>query len=120
MSTIAITPRTTVPTGLPSAVLEAFHADGGNAIELFGKCNANTGRLYLLRNDGVASDQWYPVDLDAQDLDSIHLDAAAPAGALAGYFSGTWLTGDGTPAWYVVLATGTPTFELIFAATRRL
>jgi hypothetical protein len=90
-----------------------------------GKVSAGTGNLYLFRNREPGSTEWYPLDVDAQDLKSIQLDSTKPAGVTAGYFSGTWLTGDRKEcggASYVLVYTGTPTFTngVALVAQRRL
>lgn len=121
MNATPITPVTTIPSVAPGdATLtgKVFRLDGGNAVEIFGACSANSGKLYLLRND--VGTEWYPVDIDAQDLKALQVDTTKPAGALAGLFSGTWLTGDKTPANYVVLHVGTATFATLYAAGRRI
>lgn len=119
-----IVPLTAIPTvegNDPSLAASVIYADGGNAIEVFGKCNANNGRLHLLRN--TLDNKWHPVDGDAQDLKSIRVDSGLPAGVLAGFFSGTWLPSDvarSGAAYYVVVLIGTATFSEIYAATRRV
>lgn len=126
MARTAIVPVTAVPAVAPdhaSLADNVFSPDGGNAIEIFGKVLANTGSLYLLRNDGDADTEWYAVDLDATNLKRLQLDVAAPVGALAGFFSGVWLAGDlrrSGRASYVVLLIGTATFTTLYAAERAL
>ena len=121
----AITPVSIVPSVPPtdpSLAGKVFHIDGGNAVEISGKVTAGAGSLYLLRSGNGS--EWYPVDLDANDKGSLPVDATKPAGAVAGLFAGTWLTGDcrdgGGLAYYVVLQVGTATFGTMYAAQRRI
>lgn len=126
---IPITTVTTPPAVDPddvSLVGKVFQAEGGNLIEIFGHCNANSGSLYLLRNFSDATgktSQWYPVDLDANDVKKISVDTTKPTGNLAGFFSGSWLAGDareGSGGTYVVLQIGTATFDHLYASSRRV
>lgn len=119
-----ITTVTAIPAVAPTddtLVGKVFGTDGGNAVEVAGHCDANSGKLYLLRYWGGTT--WLPVDIDSQDLKALQVDTTKPTGALAGYFSGAWMCGDatrGTGAYYVVLQTGTATFNKLTAAERRL
>jgi hypothetical protein len=121
----AITTVTAIPAVAPTDPALAgnvFTAAGGNAIEILGHCDANSGKLYLLRNLN-GDTKWFVVDNDKQDLKALQVDAALPAGALAGQFSGIWMAGDatrGTGGTYVVLQVGTATFDDLWAASRRL
>lgn len=120
----AITTVTAVPAVEPtdaSLAGKAFATVGGNGIEIAGHCDANSGKLYLWRH--LTGTLWLPVDIDKQDLKAIQVDSALPATAMAGYFSGLWLAGDagmGSTGIYVVLQTGTATFDQLYASGRRL
>lgn len=123
---ITITPHATVPTVVPSDPSlsgKVFYADAGNAIDIMGHASAGSGKLYLFRNQGSIPTRWSMVDNDAQDNKSAQVDSTKPAGAVAGYFGRTWLTGDcrdGGTAAYVVVHVGTTTFDYVEVQTRRL
>lgn len=129
---IAITVVIAVPAVLPSDASLAgkvFDAEGGNAIEIYGHCFANSGKLTLYRNhstaDGTPTIEWYPVNNDKADAGALLVDTTLPAEA-PGFFSKVYSTGDllagSCGASYVVLyssAGGPADFDFLYAAGRR-
>jgi len=121
---MAILALTTDPNGKTaqdaSLVGYVFSPGGGNALQVFGKASA-AGSVTLMRNLGTGSTEWYPVDLDASGTKEIPVDNTKPAGVLAGYFGGTYLSGDlnrAPTACYVVVALGGATFSKLYVAER--
>lgn len=130
MGPTPITPVTTVPNVTPddaTLVGAVFAPDGGNSVEIYGHCDANSGALTLYRNhsdaDGNTTTEWYPVSNDKNNAGALLVDSALPAEA-PGFFSKVWSTGDmrkgSTGAFYVVLYSGNAAdFDLLYAAGRR-
>lgn len=132
MGPTPIVPVTAVPTVKPdhaTLVGKVFNPDGGNAVEIYGHCNANSGALTLYRNhsdaNGDTTTEWYPVENNKNNAGALLVDSATPTEA-PGMFSKIWSTGDlkhggSTRAWYVVLYSAAAVdLDKLYAAGRRM
>mgnify|MGYP000947755731 CR=1 FL=1 len=88
-----------------------FTLSGGNGLHVSGTCNADDGKLYLLRHRGGTT--WVPVDCDAATVDSKAV--AVDSTKLAGHFGVPFLTGDlyagSSSAPMLLYQTGSATFS---------
>lgn len=105
----------------PSLAGSVWRLTGGNSVLLLGQVTAGSGKLYCCWYDSDAG-LWWPLSVDANDQRSLALDSTKPTGALAGYFSGTFLVGDCAALNFCAVFTGNPTFasNKIWARGRRL